>query len=101
MTADEYIPEHVKNMIDKTTGAIMENGLHRFYLSYSTYLTDLGGQKLRNDAKDDGIQALSIDDLRGPLTFCFYLMIMTCFVFIVEVVLNQCRKVITQLWFQK
>lgn len=88
MAANDHVTDRLKNKIDRATSAMMENGLHQFYKSFTAYLTEMRAQKLKR-TEDDELHALTIDDLKGPLIFCSYLLSFILFVFFIEVIIRK------------
>lgn len=85
MTANEYVPKRMINKIDRAAESMMENGLHRFYESLTTFMTKIQANKLSANQSDHSeIHALTVDDLRGPLIFCSYLLAFIGFIFLLE-----------------
>lgn len=67
----------------------MENGLHQFYQSFSTFLMDLiDNRNLHHDVNDDDddIQALTMEQLKIPLIIFIVLLGLASVVFLIEVI---------------
>lgn len=88
LTSNKYVPERMKNKIDKRTSSIMENGLHQFYENLSAYLEKLRAQKLLNSEEDDGNNhAINMGDLKSALMFCAYVLMFAWFMLLLEVIM--------------
>lgn len=83
----QYVSERMKNRIDETTSSMFESGIHRFYVTFTQFLTNLRAQKLL-EAEDESFRALNMDDLKGPLVFCSGLLAFAWFVFILEALIK-------------
>lgn len=93
VTSDQYIPERMKAKIDKSTIAMTENGLHRFYSGFAEFVRDLRAAiilKIENET----LHALSMNDLKAPLMFCSYLFGFACFIALVEVIIYHVRPML-------
>lgn len=77
--------------LDRTTSLIIESGFLRFFNTFSEFLTDVQDHILSN-AEDDEFRLLNLNDLRGPLTFCLYLISFAWLVFILEVIINKLKS---------
>lgn len=53
--------------IDGKTNSIMENGLYRFYQSFSAFLVELRGSKFLEQEDDDAYDAMNMEQLIKPL----------------------------------
>lgn len=45
LTSDQYIPDRMVQAIDKVTISMKENGLHSFYESFGSFLTQIHREK--------------------------------------------------------
>lgn len=88
LTSKKYVPERLKQKIDMTTNSMMENGLHQFYKSFSTFLMDLiENRNFNQDNNDeDNIQALTMEQLKIPLIIFIVLLGLSSIVFVIEVI---------------
>lgn len=77
----------MKARIDETTSSMFESGLHRFYVTFTHFLTNLRAQKLL-DAEDESFRALNMNDLKRPLIFCSCLLAFAWFIFILEALIK-------------
>lgn len=53
LRSNQHVPERMINKIDKTTNYMMENGLHKFFKSFTAYLEELRARKLSDADEDD------------------------------------------------
>lgn len=84
--------------IDHSTSSMIESGLLRFYDTFSAFLTDVQDQIRSNaeqkfsNAEDDDFRIVNLNDLRGPLIFCFYLMLFAWFILLLEVIIYKLKS---------
>lgn len=69
---------------------MIESGLRRFYEQFAQFLVDLRIQKVLNAQNDDS-HVINLDDLRGPLILCSFLMVVAGIVFLVEVIIHKLK----------
>lgn len=84
MTANNYVPLRMETKINRETGLLMENGINAFYETLSRFWMTIQVQNLAKSEQSD-LHALTMDDLKGPLLFCSYLLVFAWLVFIFEV----------------
>lgn len=103
LNGDQYIPERIRNKLNKKTSFIMENGLQRFYESYGEYLEksrEIFSTHKGNDEhddyeyydEDDGFQALTMDNLRGPMILVLCLFAFSGVILLVEIIMFKLKE---------
>lgn len=70
---------------------MMENGLHQFYRSFSTFLMDLI-ENLNHNRDNDDIQALTMEQLKIPFIIFIVLLGLASIVFVIEVIVYHFNK---------
>lgn len=86
LQSDHYVPERLLNKIDKRTSAMMENGMHQFYTSFTNFLRKLFARQFARSDDDDS-QALTMSQLKRPMIFIFGLWGVAIIVFIAEIII--------------
>lgn len=81
----------MKEKINKVTSLMVECGFIRFYEAFASFLINMRKQKLSKAEDDDDFRVLAIDDLKGPLMFCMYLMGFAWFVFLLEIIIRKLK----------
>lgn len=84
LSSNEYIPERITSQIDGKTSLMIENGLHNFYESHAAFLRKLRTRTLDNDEEKD-LRALTMFELREPLTLLFGMMIFALVMVVIEI----------------
>lgn len=103
LESDQYIPERIKDKINRKTNFIMENGLEEFFSSFSSFSENLqnnmspldedGDRDYYDDDDDaDDIQALTVENLRGPMIMVLCLSAFSCFIFLIEILVFELKK---------
>lgn len=67
---------------------MIESGLLQFYQTFSAFITKLLKQKIAK-AENDNFHILEIDDLKGPLIFCCYLLGIAWTVLFLEIIIRK------------
>lgn len=102
LESDQYIPQRIKDKFNKKTSFIMENGLEEFFSSFSAFSENLqnnispldedGDRDYNDDDDADEIQALTVDNLRGPVILVLCLSAFSCFIFLIEILVFELKK---------
>lgn len=102
LKGDQYIPERMRNKFNKKMSFMMENGLQRFYESYGEYLEKLreitsslekdDGNDNYENFDDEDFQALTMDNVRGPMILALCLFAFSCAIFAVEIIVFKLKQ---------
>lgn len=83
LESDHHVPERIIKRLDHATSSMVENGLHKFYLSLAIFKQKLIDRAYLEQIDDDS-QALTIEQLKRPMIVLFYLWGTATIIFICE-----------------
>lgn len=92
LVSDHYIPDRMLKKIDRTTSAMMENGLNQFFSAFTEFKRKLVARANLNIADEDDFQALSIDQLKKPVILMVGFCGIAVIIFIVEVIIFKVKQ---------
>lgn len=84
LESSHYVSEQMLKHLNKAIGGMMENGLHRFYTTYSEFMLQIP-KEIGKNGDDDG-KAMKVIQLRRVLKLFLYLIALALVIFIVEMV---------------
>lgn len=83
LESDHYVTDRTIKKLDQTTSFMVENGIHKFYLSLAIFKQKLIDRAYLEQIDDD-FQALTVEQLKRPMILLFYLWGMATIIFIAE-----------------
>lgn len=91
VASHQYVPERMKKKLNRVSDSVIESGLSEFCDTFSRFMSVIQIQKLSHteDDQSDNVGVLNVDDLRGPLIFCSYLLILIGLIFGLEIIIHK------------
>lgn len=86
----EYISERVIHNVDRTMSSMLENGLFRFYETYSAFLMKLHIAQMPTNQTDKYI--VTKEQMRIPLIMYLLLTGFASLFFVVEIIIQRMKK---------
>lgn len=84
LKSKQIIPKKLVKEIDQKTSSIMENGLHRFYETFATFLRKIRSEIFLNDFDTGEIPPVSMEQMSVPIISLFALLALAGIVFSFE-----------------
>lgn len=83
----------MKNKLNQMSISVIESGLYEFYDSFSRFVSDIQIMNLSRADNDhnDNIGVLNVEDLKGPLIFSSYLLMLIGLIFCFEILIHKIR----------
>lgn len=86
MQSDSYVPQRIRNEIDKTTVLIIENGLLQFFNTFAKYLVKLQGRSFNNYENINENYSITFDRFKVVITMYTQLIGVSLMLFLIEVI---------------
>lgn len=89
-----YVSERMLKHLNKAIAGMMENGLHRFYTTYSQFILNTRFERGSIEEIEDDVKALSVAQLSRLLKLVLCLLALTLVIFLVEIVMFHARMLL-------
>lgn len=89
LKSNQHIPARMVRTINGRISSMTENGLHKFYRSFSAFLFELNANKFRDDNHFDNIQALNMQQFIPPLTYYLFNLLTGFITLMIEIIYNR------------
>lgn len=97
LTSDGYVSDRMIQKIDSKTSSIMENGLHQFYHSFSTYLLELKGSRFLEQDEEEDTSTLNMQQIIRPLIHHFGLLAICLGFLLIEFIIHRRQQIFRRL----
>lgn len=91
MKSDHYVSKRTLAKVDKVTSSMMENGLHKFYTSFTAFKRQLF-EWSKFSTEDDLEHALTMEQLWRPMILIFWLWGMALVAWIAEILIRRWKN---------